>query len=78
MIMVTLGTGVGGGVIIDGKMLVGQNGAGGEIGHLCVNYEETDKVRMRKPGMPGAVCISDRHCATCKEKAWDRISVRHV
>ena len=43
MIMVTLGTGVGGGVIIDGKMLVGQNGAGGEIGHLCVNYEETDK-----------------------------------
>lgn len=43
MIMVTLGTGVGGGVIIDGKILVGQNGAGGEIGHLCVNYEETDK-----------------------------------
>ena len=43
MIMVTLGTGVGGGVIIDGRVLVGQNGAGGEIGHLCVNYEETDK-----------------------------------
>lgn len=43
MIMVTLGTGVGGGVIIDGKILVGQSGAGGEIGHLCVNYEETDK-----------------------------------
>lgn len=43
MIMVTLGTGVGGGVIIDGKVLVGENGAGGEIGHLCVNYEETDR-----------------------------------
>ena len=43
MIMVTLGTGVGGGVIIDGKILVGENGAGGEIGHLCVNYEETDR-----------------------------------
>lgn len=42
MIMVTLGTGVGGGVIIDGKILVGAHGAGGEIGHLCVNYEETD------------------------------------
>ena len=42
IVMVTLGTGVGGGVIIDGKILVGQNGAGGEIGHLCVNYEETD------------------------------------
>lgn len=43
VIMVTLGTGVGGGVIIDGRVLVGANGAGGEIGHLCVNYEETDK-----------------------------------
>ena len=43
MIMVTLGTGVGGGIIIDGKILVGANGAGGEIGHLCVNYEETDR-----------------------------------
>ena len=43
VIMVTLGTGVGGGVIINGKVLVGTNGAGGEIGHLCVNYEEKDK-----------------------------------
>ena len=43
MIMVTLGTGVGGGIIIDGKMLVGANGAGGEIGHICVNYSEKDQ-----------------------------------
>ena len=42
IIMVTLGTGVGGGIIIDGKPLVGAHDAGGEIGHLCVNYEETD------------------------------------
>lgn len=42
MVMVTLGTGVGGGVIIGGKMLVGEHGAGGELGHVCVNYEETD------------------------------------
>ena len=42
IVMVTLGTGVGGGIIIDGPPLVGAHGAGGEIGHLCVNYEETD------------------------------------
>lgn len=42
IIMVTLGTGVGGGVIIDGKILVGEHGAGGEIGHICVNYDEKD------------------------------------
>lgn len=42
MIMVTLGTGVGGGVIVGGKVITGSNGAGGEIGHICVNYEETE------------------------------------
>lgn len=42
MVMVTLGTGVGGGVIIGGKVLTGAHGAGGEIGHACVNAEETD------------------------------------
>ena len=42
MIMVTLGTGVGGGVIVDGKAVAGSTGAAGEIGHLCVNYEETE------------------------------------
>lgn len=43
MIMVTLGTGVGGGVIVDGRPIAGSGGAGGEIGHLCVNYEEEDR-----------------------------------
>lgn len=43
MIMVTLGTGVGGGIIVGGKILTGAHGAGGEIGHLCVNYEEADQ-----------------------------------
>ncbi|MGN0395269.1 MAG: ROK family glucokinase [Coprococcus sp.] len=43
IVMVTLGTGVGGGIIINGKMLSGVNGAGGEIGHICVNDEETEK-----------------------------------
>ncbi len=42
MIMVTLGTGVGGGIIFDGHIAIGNNGAGGEIGHICVNYEETE------------------------------------
>ena len=42
MVMVTLGTGVGGGVIIGGKVITGAHGAGGELGHVCVNYEETE------------------------------------
>lgn len=42
LVMVTLGTGVGGGVIVGGKVIIGTQGAGGEIGHMCVNYEETE------------------------------------
>ena len=42
VVMVTLGTGVGGGVIVNGHMIVGHHGAGGEIGHICVNREEED------------------------------------
>ncbi len=41
IVMVTLGTGVGGGVIIDGKILNGFNGAAGEMGHIRVNPDET-------------------------------------
>ena len=37
VVMVTLGTGVGGGIIIGGKIITGSNGAGGEIGHLHVD-----------------------------------------
>uniref|UniRef100_UPI004056948E ROK family glucokinase n=1 Tax=Agathobacter sp. TaxID=2021311 RepID=UPI004056948E len=42
VVMVTLGTGVGGGIIIDGKIVAGFNGAGGEIGHITVNKDEIE------------------------------------
>jgi len=42
VVMITLGTGVGGGIILDGKIWAGSNGAGGELGHMIVNPEETD------------------------------------
>lgn len=40
IVMVTLGTGVGGGIVIDGKILSGSTGAGGEIGHIHINDNE--------------------------------------
>lgn len=42
VVMVTLGTGVGGGIIVDGKVVAGFNGAGGEIGHITVNNDEIE------------------------------------
>lgn len=50
LVMVTLGTGVGGGIIVNGLPLTGANGAGGEIGHICVNYEEKDRCGCGKQG----------------------------
>ncbi len=40
LVILTLGTGVGGGVVINGKIIHGADGAGGEIGHMNVNSEE--------------------------------------
>lgn len=37
IVFVTLGTGIGGGIIIDGHMLEGKNGAGAEIGHMVIS-----------------------------------------
>ena len=50
MIMVTLGTGVGGGIIIDGRILEGANGGAGEIGHIPVNPQEQDTCGCGKKG----------------------------
>ncbi len=42
LVAVTLGTGVGGGIIINGKIMTGAKGAGGEIGHIHVEDNETE------------------------------------
>lgn len=41
VVMVTLGTGVGGGIIVDGKIVSGSHGCGGEVGHANVEHAET-------------------------------------
>ncbi len=50
VIMITLGTGVGGGIIIDGHVINGSNGAGGEIGHVFVDETEEEVCGCGKRG----------------------------
>ena len=50
VVMVTLGTGVGGGIILNGKILAGANGAAGEIGHMKVRDNETAVCGCGKKG----------------------------
>ncbi len=39
VIGITIGTGVGGGIIVDGKILTGTLGIAGEIGHMIINFD---------------------------------------
>lgn len=50
VVMITLGTGVGGGVIMDGKIVCGHFGAGGEIGHVLMNRFEQKPCACGKKG----------------------------
>ncbi len=59
VVMVTLGTGVGGGIIIGGKILAGAHGAGGEIGHITMNPHETDDCGCGRKG-----CLEQYSSAT--------------
>ncbi len=50
LVMLTLGTGVGGGILVNGMPLVGANGAGGEVGHMKVNPKEKASCGCGKKG----------------------------
>lgn len=50
LVMVTLGTGVGGGIVLDGKILAGIHGAAGEIGHMKMREDEPDLCGCGKRG----------------------------
>ena len=50
LVLVTLGTGIGGGVVLGGRILYGAHGAAGEIGHLPSNPAETEVCGCGKTG----------------------------
>ena len=59
MVAVTLGTGVGGGIILGGHIVAGSNGAGGEIGHIHLEDNETEAC-----GCQGHGCLEQYASAT--------------
>lgn len=56
MVFVTLGTGVGGGIVIDGRLLHGAHGSGAEIGHMVLNRNETATCGCGKHGCVEQYC----------------------
>ena len=56
MVMATLGTGVGGGIVVGGRVIAGQHGAGGEIGHITMDPTETEACGCGKFGCSEQYC----------------------
>ena len=90
MVFATLGTGVGGGIVIEGKLLHGAHGSGAEIGHMVLNRNETATCGCGKHGCveqycsaPGIVRLAALHGmtdVTCKDifdaaKAGDKVAL---
>ena len=59
MVMATLGTGIGGGVVLGGKIIAGVHGAGGEIGHMILNPEETEPCGCGNYGCEEQYCSAN-------------------
>ena len=90
MVFATLGTGVGGGIVIEGKLLHGAHGSGAEIGHMVLNRSETATCGCGKHGCveqycsaTGIVRLAGLHGmtdVTCKDifdaaKAGDKVAL---
>lgn len=69
LVMITMGTGVGGGIVDNKRILCGANGAAGEIGHIIVNENETEHCNCGRRG-----CLEQYVSATGIQK----IARRHL
>lgn len=88
-IFVTLGTGVGGGVVVDGKLLNGAHGVGGEIGHITISAPDKAPCTCGKRGCVeqyasanGIVRVTKARLATSQEestlRALDALTCKDV
>lgn len=73
IVFVTLGTGVGGGIIVDGKILNGKHASGGEIGHIPVQSEE-----MRICGCGNTNCLECYGSANGMVKTMNQLAEEEV
>jgi len=66
LVLYTLGTGVGGGIIINGDLWVGASGAAGELGHMTIDQNGP----MCGCGQPG--CVEQYASASAVAKKWGK------
>ena len=67
VVFVTLGTGVGGGIVIEGNLLHGAHGSGAEIGHMVLRRDETIPCNCGKRGCVEQYCSATGIVRLAKE-----------
>lgn len=72
VIMVTLGTGVGGAAMVDGRLLRGHTGKAGHLGHICLDMDGAPDIC----GTPGSLEAQIGNC-TIKERTGGRFQTTH-
>ncbi len=72
VIMLTLGTGVGGAAIVDGKLLRGHIGRAGHLGHTSLDKDGPPDVT----GTPGSLEVAIGNC-TIAERSHGRFKTTH-
>lgn len=72
LMLVTLGTGVGGGIILKDRLLLGAHGLAGEIGHIGIAFDETEACNCGNHG-----CIDQYASATGIVRIMKRIAEEH-
>ncbi|MDO4308862.1 MAG: ROK family glucokinase [Eubacteriales bacterium] len=89
VVLVTLGTGVGGGIIVNGRIVSGHHGAGGEVGHAAVDHDEEESCNCGNKGCleqvasaTGIVRVAKKELAACQDdstlRKLERISAKNV
>jgi glucokinase len=66
-IMLTLGTGVGSGIVVDGKLVYGSNGFAGELGHVIMRRENGRLCGCERHGCLEAYCSATGVARTARE-----------
>ena len=78
MVFVTLGTGVGGGIVINGQLLHGTHGAGAEIGHMVLNPRETAVCGCGKRGCAEQYCSATGIVRLANLKGMENVTCKDI
>ena len=78
MVFVTLGTGVGGGIVVEGRLLHGTHGSGAEIGHLVLNRDETIPCNCGKYGCVEQYCSATGIVRLASLKGMENVTCKDI